>query len=85
MKTLNSYVVYVLRCADGTFYTGVTTNLERRLAEHNTTKKGATYTKARRPVSLFYTEHQPDRSSAQKREYILRSLTHQEKAALGNG
>jgi putative endonuclease len=80
-----SYVVYMLRCADATFYTGVTTDVERRLTEHNTSKKGAAYTKARRPVSFWYSEAQPDRSTALRREYVLRKLSHQEKKALAHG
>jgi putative endonuclease len=69
-----SYIVYMLNCADSTFYTGVTTDMERRLKEHNESPKGAAYTKARRPVTLAYAEEQPDRSAAQKREYVLRKL-----------
>lgn len=80
-----NYIVYLLRCSDGTFYTGVTTDMERRLAEHNTSQKGAAYTKARRPVQLAYQEPHPDRSSAQQREYVLRKLTHTQKQALANG
>ncbi len=47
------YVVYMLRCSDGTFYTGITNDLARRLREHNTSKRGAKYTRARRPVKLM--------------------------------
>lgn len=59
--------VYILRCADGTLYTGWTTDLERRLAEHNA-GRGAAYTRGRRPVALVYQEPQPDRASAMRRE-----------------
>lgn len=59
--------VYILRCADGTLYTGWTTDLERRLAEHNG-GRGAAYTRGRRPVALVYCEPQPDRASAMRRE-----------------
>jgi len=76
------YTVYLVRCADGTFYTGVTTDMARRLLEHNSSLKGAAYTKARRPVTLVYQEDQPDRSTAQKREYVLRNLSRQEKQKL---
>jgi putative endonuclease len=69
-----SYVVYILRCNDGTFYTGVTTDVVRRLKEHNESDKGAKYTKARRPVMLAYSESCSSRSEAQKREYVLRKL-----------
>lgn len=77
-----SYTVYLLRCADGTFYTGVTTDMERRLKEHNTSARGAKYTKARRPVALVYTESCASRSEAQKREYALRTLSRKEKEVL---
>ncbi len=77
-----SYVVYILECSDGTFYTGITTDMTRRLAEHNESKVGAKYTKARRPVTLVYEECSTSRSTAQKREYVLRTLSHEEKRAL---
>ena len=77
-----NYVVYLLKCADGTFYTGVTTNMERRLAEHNEGVKGAKYTKARRPVTVAYQETAASRSEAQKREYVLRHLSRVEKQQL---
>ncbi len=66
------YYVYMLECADGTLYTGITTDLERRLEEHNSSDKGAKYTRARRPVNLVYSEKYPDRSSASKREYAIK-------------
>jgi len=66
------YYVYMLECADGTLYTGITTDLERRLEEHNGSEKGAKYTRARRPVTLVYSEKYPDRSSASKREYEIK-------------
>lgn len=78
------YVVYLLRCADGTFYTGVTTDLERRLEEHNHGDRGARYTKARRPVALVYQEAAKNRSQAQQREYFLRTLPRTEKLKLAN-
>ena len=76
------YVVYVVRCADGSYYTGVTTHLERRLREHNEGKRGAKYTRTRRPVTLHYSEEAPDRSEAQKREHHLRKLSRIEKDSL---
>jgi putative endonuclease len=81
----SSWFVYILKCADGTLYTGVTTDLTRRLREHNGELKGgrgAKYTKARRPVVLAYSEAASDRSSAQTREYELRTLTKENKRAL---
>ena len=75
----------MLRCADGTLYTGVTTDLVRRLVEHNGEGgkgKGAKYTKARRPVKLVYQESVTDRSAAQIKEAALRNLTRAEKMKL---
>ncbi len=77
-----SYLVYMLRCADGTLYTGITTDLERRLAEHNGTVRGARYTRSRRPVELAYEERCTDLSSALKREIAIKHLTRRGKIAL---
>jgi len=77
-------VVYVLECADGTLYTGWTTDLERRLQAHNS-GRGARYTRGRRPVSLVYHEEQPDRSAAQKREAAIRRLSRIDKFKLIEG
>jgi putative endonuclease len=60
--------VYILKCADGTLYTGSTTDLEKRLYEHNHTTAGAKYTRARRPVSLYYSEKKKTLSAARSRE-----------------
>nr|WP_148154785.1 GIY-YIG nuclease family protein [Sulfurovum sp. NBC37-1] len=62
----------MLECADGTLYTGIATDLERRLDEHNHSSKGAKYTRTRRPVKLVYTEEYSDRSTASKREYEIK-------------
>jgi putative endonuclease len=59
--------IYIVRCADGTLYTGWTTDVARRVAEHNA-GRGARYTRQRGPVELVYSEVQPDRSAAMKRE-----------------
>jgi putative endonuclease len=72
---------YVLECADGTLYTGWTTDLEARLAAHNA-GRGARYTRSRRPVRLAYWEPQPSRSAALRREAELRRLPHVRKLAL---
>lgn len=66
--------VYLLRCADGTLYAGITTDLSRRLAEHNAGRAGAKYTRARRPVTLAWHESAVDRSAASRREYQVRKL-----------
>ncbi|WP_345972319.1 GIY-YIG nuclease family protein [Sulfurimonas diazotrophicus] len=76
------YSVYIVQCSDGTYYTGIATDLERRLNEHNHSAKGARYTRARRPVTLVYTERHPDRSSAQKREYVIKQMPRSKKSAL---
>ena len=70
------WYVYLLRCADNSLYAGITTSLERRLKEHNEcNKKGAKYTRCRRPVTLAYSETQLDRQQASRREYQLKQLT----------
>lgn len=71
----------MLRCADGSLYTGVSTDIERRLAEHNA-GKGAKYTRSRAPVSLVYEERCRDQGQALKREAAIRRLTRTEKLAL---
>ena len=76
------YFVYILRCSDATLYTGITTDLSRRLQEHNSSKKGAKYTMLRRPVELVYSEEVEDRSSASKREHEIKKLTKQKKTEL---
>ncbi len=76
------YKVYILECADQTLYVGSTNNLEKRLVEHNTSKKGAHYTKIRRPVVLRYSEDMPNLSAALKRELEIKRLKRQEKLAL---
>lgn len=78
-----SWYVYMLRCCDNTLYSGITTDLERRVIEHNTdNKKGAKYTKARRPVELVYKKRCKDRSAAASAEAALRKLTKAEKEIL---
>jgi len=66
------YYVYMVKCADETFYTGIATELDRRIEEHNSSDKGAKYTRTRRPVVLVYSEEYPDRSTASKREYEIK-------------
>ncbi|MFO7944463.1 MAG: GIY-YIG nuclease family protein [Anaerolineales bacterium] len=72
---------YIVKCADETFYTGWTTDVHRRVGEHNA-GRGAFYTKWRRPVELIYVEEYPDRSAAMSREYEIKQLSHQQKKAL---
>ncbi len=75
------FSVYLLRCGDGSLYAGITTDLQRRLREHNA-GQGAAYTRSRLPVTLVYDEPMPDRSSALKREAALRRLDRRQKLAL---
>lgn len=72
----------MLECSDGTLYTGITTDLERRLDEHNNSAKGAKYTRARRPVTLVYSEELDNRSEASKREFAIKKLSRKEKNRL---
>lgn len=77
-----SYFVYMLRCNDETFYVGCTNNLNRRLQEHNGSKKGAHYTKLRRPVLLVYQETYETLSQARKREIEIKSWKREQKMKL---
>jgi putative endonuclease len=78
-----SYWVYIVACADDTYYTGVATDVARRLAQHNGEKpKGARYTSARRPVTLVYQAPCATRSEAQKAEARIKALSRAEKLAL---
>ncbi len=78
-----AWTVYILRCADGTLYTGIAKDAARRLTEHNTSNRlGARYTRARRPVVLAYREGAATRALAARREYAIKQLTRAEKEAL---
>ncbi len=80
---MGQWTVYVLRCKDDSLYTGVTTDIERRIDEHNNDNKlAASYTKSRRPVKLVYSEYCDDRSQALKREMGIKRLTKKQKEAL---
>ncbi len=79
-----SWYVYILECCDGTFYTGITTDPARRLAEHNRGASGARYTRARRPVRLVYQEPAASRAAASRREHVLRRLRRADKRALAD-
>ncbi|HIP45302.1 MAG TPA: GIY-YIG nuclease family protein [Sulfurospirillum arcachonense] len=78
------YYVYIVLCADDTYYTGIAKDLEKRIEEHNNSPKGAKYTKARRPVKLIYHDKCADRSTASKREYAIKKMTRQNKESLIN-
>ena len=85
METTQIWHVYVLECADGTLYTGVTVDLERRVHEHNHTKAGAAYTRARRPVGLVFASPYDSRSAAQKAEYAIKRWSRRKKLELIEG
>ena len=69
------YYLYILECADKTLYTGITVDLQRRVKEHNTSKLGAKYTKARRPVKLVYSKKFRNRSTASKAESRIKQMS----------
>ncbi len=77
---MSDWIVYILRCSDNSLYTGITRNLNRRLNEHNHDNRlAAAYTRARRPVKMVYQETHRDRSSASKREAIIKNMSRDEK------
>ena len=82
MSKADVYYAYLLECADGTLYAGVTTDLERRVVEHNTSPKGAKYTRTRRPVVMRHHESFTTMSEAAKREAELKGLTRAQKLML---
>ena len=82
-KTKSAWTVYILRCADGSLYTGITRDIARRVGEHNSNGvRAARYTRARRPVTLVYREPAATRSAASKREYRIKRMTRADKQRL---
>ena len=77
----NTWKLYILRCGDGTLYTGITTDVEKRLEAHRT-GKGAKYTRGRSPLELVYREECGDHSAALKRELEIKKLPREEKEKL---
>ena len=75
------WFVYMLRCADGSLYTGITNDLMRRCRQHND-GKASRYTRSRRPAKLVWQEVQPSRSSALKREAAIKAMTRRAKLAM---
>lgn len=73
------YYLYILKCSDKTFYTGITVDLEKRISEHNGSRLGAKYTRSRKPVRLVYSSKFKTRSMALKEEYRIKSLSKREK------
>lgn len=78
------YYVYILECQDGSFYTGISVDPEKRLKEHLGSKQGAKYTKAHKPIGIVYLESCQNRSMASRREYEIKQLTKAEKIDLVN-
>ena len=85
-KKRSGWWVYLVRCADGAIYAGISTDVKRRVAEHNgeggRADKGSKSVRGRRPVKLVYSEKSPNRSEAQKREAALKRLSRPQKLAL---
>ena len=81
---MRPWFVYILRCADGRLYTGITTDIERRINEHNDpgSKIGAKFTRDLQPVTLLYQQQLDDRSAATRREMEIKALRKKQKLAL---
>ncbi|WP_457577543.1 GIY-YIG nuclease family protein [Desulfomarina sp.] len=73
-KSEVTWFVYILQCCDNTLYTGITTDIDRRVREHNSSATGSKYTKSRQPVKLVYRENAPSRSAAAAREFQIKRL-----------
>jgi putative endonuclease len=76
------YYLYLLMCADGTLYTGIALDVEKRIEEHNTSPLGARYTRSRRPVKLIYSKEVGDQAEATREEYRIKQLSRTAKLAL---
>ena len=72
---MNKWFVYIVECADGTLYTGITTDIDRRLLEHNYGSRSAKYTRSRRPVKLIWHIEVENRSQASKKEARIKKMT----------
>jgi len=81
MKSKKSWFLYIIRCSDDSLYTGITTDIPRRLTQHNS-KKGAKAVKGKLPVTLAYSEELLDRSAASKREIQVKQLSREDKTIL---
>ncbi|MCB1615028.1 MAG: GIY-YIG nuclease family protein [Pseudomonadales bacterium] len=77
-----TWQVYIIEASDGRLYTGITTDIDRRWQQHLSGKGGARFFRGRKPRALVYTEQQPDRSAASKREAAIKSLSREEKRLL---
>ena len=81
-KKATPWYVYIVSCSDGSLYTGITTDLESRIGEHNSENGGARYTRSRKPVRLVYREPAESRSEAARREYRIKRMPSAEKIKL---
>lgn len=79
------WYVYMIEASDGSLYTGITTDVQRRFKEHCSPDKGARFFRGRQPVEVVYTETHPDRSSALRRESAIKNLSRNEKIGLITG
>ena len=79
---MSVWSVYIIEACDGSLYTGITTDVERRFTEHGNPLKGARYFRGRKPKRVVYTEYQPDRGNAQRREAEIKKLTRELKLEL---
>ena len=79
------WFVYLVRCKDNSLYCGITKNLEKRINDHNTSQRGAKYTRSRRPVSLVWHTQASNRSSALRLEHRIKKLSKKEKELLASG
>ena len=74
LPSKTSWVIYIVRCRDGSYYTGITTDLTRRIDEHNSPGGGAKYTRPRQPVTLVYSQPAPSRAAAAQRESQIKKM-----------
>ena len=79
---MSDWYLYIVECCDGSLYTGITTDVDRRVQEHNNSKRGAKYTRSRRPVTLVMVEEYSSRALAASREARIKSLTRKQKLEL---
>ncbi|MFC1837718.1 GIY-YIG nuclease family protein [Thermodesulfobacteriota bacterium] len=78
-KGSDIWLVYMIRCSDGTLYTGITKDIEKRIEAHNSGKNGARYTRSRRPVTLVYAEQVESKSTAARLEHQIKRLSRSKK------
>ena len=79
------YNLYILQCSDGSYYTGISTNIKRRIREHKNGTRGSKYLRGRGPLKLVFSKEVGNRSEASKYECLIKSLSHQEKKSLVDG